>query len=378
MTPLNLYIPTAFMASGGLYARLERLVRALITRGHRVHFFSASPPPLGALWVPTPARQSRALTQAAFALLYPRSAQAHAREYPPDRIIAFGEYYAHLSAGLARTTGSPLLLFIRGRMAEEWEMEGRSDLALHLARRWERRGLEAADLIVPNSAFAADNLRNLFPEKRFEVVPNEIDRTRFHPLPDRAALRAKWGLDPHRTWIGCVGKFIPRKDPLTLVRATGNLPFSPCEASGGKGGFVDQGAGGVRLLFVGEGPLQADLEAAGPQVKVLPWQREMNEIYNAMDLLVMPSRHEGCPNVLLEALGAGLPCLGSDAGGVREVLADPQLQFPCGDSDTLRGMLARFRTEPAFAESVRAACRKQMPRYDFNWEERMVRLIEEG
>jgi glycosyltransferase involved in cell wall biosynthesis len=110
----------------------------------------------------------------------------------------------------------------------------------------------------------------------------------------------------------------------------------------------------LRLLLVGDGPYRAELErlasrlgvadrveflgqlAAGPQVRA---------VLDAADLYVLPSRTEGLPRALVEAMARGLPCLGSRVGGVPELLAREDL-VPAADVAALSEAIARVAADP--------------------------------
>lgn len=80
------------------------------------------------------------------------------------------------------------------------------------------------------------------------------------------------------------------------------------------------------LLIVGDGPQRGELSerfvAAGAENRVhfAGWRADVPAILQACNLLVLPSRWEGMPNVVLEAMAAGLPVAAADAEGVREIL----------------------------------------------------------
>lgn len=79
------------------------------------------------------------------------------------------------------------------------------------------------------------------------------------------------------------------------------------------------------LLLAGDGPLlapiRADLARRGldRRVRLLGWQSDLDALLSAADLLLFPSRTEGVPNVLLQALAAGVPSLASDIAPHREL-----------------------------------------------------------
>ncbi len=81
------------------------------------------------------------------------------------------------------------------------------------------------------------------------------------------------------------------------------------------------------LLLVGEGPLRDELERLAARLGIAPkvhfagQRSDVPDLLTAADLLVLPSRWEGMPNVVLEAMAAGLPIVATDVEGVREAVA---------------------------------------------------------
>lgn len=85
----------------------------------------------------------------------------------------------------------------------------------------------------------------------------------------------------------------------------------------------------LRLTLVGDGPLRSSLEESAARlapgrVEFLGWQprHKLPSIYAGADLLVLPSLMEGMPNVVLEAMAAGLAIVASNVGGSRELVRD--------------------------------------------------------
>lgn len=79
----------------------------------------------------------------------------------------------------------------------------------------------------------------------------------------------------------------------------------------------------ARLLVVGDGPDARKLAAmvkGMKNIELLPWQRDMEALYNRIDLLAIPSRYEGVPLVMLEALARGIPVMGSARDGMEDIL----------------------------------------------------------
>ena len=169
------------------------------------------------------------------------------------------------------------------------------------------------------------------PESKIEVIPNGVDTDRFAPargkdgvrckdiargkevarveeeLPARAFLRRQHGLPREALVIGTVARMVPQKNLSLLLKAAARLPEA-------------------HFLIVGDGPERSKLLAlaetmgiagrvafAGEQADPLPFLQ-------AMDIFALPSRWEGLPISLLEALSTGLPAVATLVGGNKEVL----------------------------------------------------------
>lgn len=96
----------------------------------------------------------------------------------------------------------------------------------------------------------------------------------------------------------------------------------------------------VRLLVVGDGP---DDSLLGGSVQRLPWLDDMSAVYSAIDLLAIPSRFEGLPQVALEAMFYELPIVAADMGAMREVLPQSWL-FPVGDAAAMAATVRDIRS----------------------------------
>lgn len=99
----------------------------------------------------------------------------------------------------------------------------------------------------------------------------------------------------------------------------------------------------ITLNIVGDGQLRPQLEALAEQralaarvqfVGQLPAGAAIRAVLDEADLFVLPSRTEGLPRVLLEAMARGLPCISTNVGGIPELLGDDEL-VPVGDAAAL-------------------------------------------
>lgn len=146
------------------------------------------------------------------------------------------------------------------------------------------------------------------PDDRIEIVPNGVNCDRFRPptAAEREGARAAFGVSESETLLLYVGRFVPEKRAVLAVELL---------AAAKKAGVE-----GLRLVLVGAGDLQVEVEARiaalglQEQCSVHGWM-DPRAAYWAGDLLVMPSLFEGFPLVAVESMACGLPVLRTRAGG---------------------------------------------------------------
>jgi glycosyltransferase involved in cell wall biosynthesis len=147
--------------------------------------------------------------------------------------------------------------------------------------------------------------------KQYAIVPPGFDRER--TAPDSLAgarLREELGLPPDAVLVGYLGRLAAIKQVDRLLDAWD---------------IARARVPGLHLLVMGDGPLGESLRA---RIALLPgahWRppaSNLSAAYGALDLLALPSAAEGCPQVVVEALAAGVPVLASAVGGVPGLLQD--------------------------------------------------------
>jgi glycosyltransferase involved in cell wall biosynthesis len=204
------------------------------------------------------------------------------------------------------------------------------------------RAMLAADALVarltsitvaPSRAMAAFLHRRLrLPASKLRVVPNGVALPPVRPLNGSA-----------RTFIS-VGAFAPAKATGVVVDAFVRIV---------------RGRGGLRLVLVGDGDerLECQRQVArygiDPLVEFTGYRTDVPALLARADSFVLPSVNENCPLALIEAMGAGLACVGSGVGGVPELLGDGSgLLVAPGDPEALAGAMAMLADDEALAPAL--------------------------
>ena len=127
-----------------------------------------------------------------------------------------------------------------------------------------------------------------------------------------------------------------------------------------------------RILLVGAGPLRDQLStwaaSVGPdRVQLLPWQSDVAPLIKAARVLLLPSRYEGMPNVVLEAMASGRPVVCSRVEGSEELLAHDRgrQSFTTGDGAAMAGLAEAFLSDETLSDDV-GACNQAYVRKAFS------------
>lgn len=193
---------------------------------------------------------------------------------------------------------------------------------------------------------------------KITVVPNGVEFQRFaEAVPAELTC---WNIPTDAKVVLSVGRLDPQKAPHDLLSAF--LKFA-------------RQAPEFHLLFVGDGPLRAELEQRvsesgySSQVHFAGWQPQIPELMRAADCLVLSSLWEGMPNVVLESMAAGLPVISTRVDGIFELIqpGEQGTLVEIGSIDQLHQALVDFRSSPAqFARMAENA--QTLVEQEFTWE----------
>jgi len=173
------------------------------------------------------------------------------------------------------------------------------------------------------------------PRDKTTLLGNGVDLARFNPSrfddDDRARVRALLGVSDHEIVVGMVGRLVLEKGYLELFEAAKRI--------------------GHRYVVLAIGPHDPEKADALPDavvsdaitagVRFLGMRDDVDELYAAMDIFVLPSHREGFPRAAMEAAASGLPVIATDIRGCRQVV-----------DDGVNGFLVRVRDPDMLASRI--------------------------
>ncbi len=355
---LNSEYPPVGGGAGNASAHIARL---LAVRGHEVQLLTSQYGDLPAdevcdgvrvLRGPTRRRhadRSTAFEQVLFILGASFRSLLLMREFRPDVTLAFFGLPSGAVAWLLKTVmGIPYVVSLRGgdvpgfRPYDFWLYHKIAVPWLHLIWR-------AAAFVVANSRGLYDLARAFDSKVDISIIPNGVDLDEFRPSPH----------DWSSPRLLSVGRVVYQKGYDVALRALAGLTDLSWE-----------------WTIAGDGPHLRTLQRMLREYELLDrvhflgWATadKVKEQYAHANLFLHPSRHEGMPNALLEAMASALPVVATRIAGNEELVLDGQtgLLVPVDDPEALRGSLKQLLREPELRKSMALAGRRRVEE-SFGW-----------
>ena len=216
------------------------------------------------------------------------------------------------------------------------------------------KAYRSARAVIALSGGARDGLCSFYglESESVTVLPNFVDLEEI----DRLVAEPGPAFDPAEFHVVCVGRLSIAKGPDVLLEAAGILLRS-------------QRLPNLRLHFIGDGALRSQLEQIADRpplaghVAFEGYRRNPFPFLRQADLFCLPSRQEGMPGALLEAMACTVPVVAADCeSGPREVLEGGGYGrlVPVGDANALAAAIESISTRPDEARRTAVAARRRV------------------
>jgi glycosyltransferase involved in cell wall biosynthesis len=265
----------------------------------------------------------------------------------PDLVITKG-LYAHLSGGLAsRLAGLECIWHLQDLISERYGGLYRT-LFGWLAR------LIPDKIVVDGKAIASQLPGKL--QDRVNIILNGVDLQVFHPGMDGTGVRRELGISPDALVIGHAARITPWKGQAHLLEAFGKIAARHPSAL---------------LLLVGAHTFDNDHYEQGLRLRVRTlglenrviftgFRADLPQVLAGMDIFAYPSvEKDTSPLALLSAMACGLPVVGFDIDGVREVLGGEEWLVSVGDEAGMAAALVKLMEDDLLRRQAGDHCREQ-------------------
>lgn len=161
-----------------------------------------------------------------------------------------------------------------------------------------------------------------WPTERIKCISSGVDTSLYKPVKSNKAWRASLGIAPDALLVGFSGRFSEEKAPdifIEIAQLCDQIPMIH---------FIMTGGGHMAYKIE-----QKILNLKLKNINYLGLVDDVKTVVAQYDVLVLPSRNDGRPQVVLEALSMGVPVIASDVGGLSELISNGQTGFICPPAD---------------------------------------------
>ena len=217
-----------------------------------------------------------------------------------------------------------------------------------------RARYESAARIIANSKWVAEQAASTgAPREKLTVVYEGAEIPPLFTEAQRREARSRWGISGDAPLLGCVGVLLPDKGQEWLIRALAELRKE----------FP-----GAKLLLAGDGPCREKLEILtrelGLREEVLfpGFVKDVENVYAALDIFLLPSFFEALNNSLLAAMAYEIPSIAFNRGALGEIIEDEKsgLLVSGPDVDEICSATRRILQEKNFASGIGKEGRKRV------------------
>jgi glycosyltransferase involved in cell wall biosynthesis len=175
-----------------------------------------------------------------------------------------------------------------------------------------RARYEAAARIIANSKWVAEQAANSgAPREKLTVVYEGAEIPPLFTEAQKRDARSRWGISGDEPLLGCVGVLLPDKGQEWLIRALAEF---------------HKEFPGAKLLLAGDGPCRPKLESLAQELGLVDavlfpgFVKDVESVYAALDIFLLPSFFEALNNSLLAAMAYEIPSIAFNKGALGEVI----------------------------------------------------------
>jgi len=217
-----------------------------------------------------------------------------------------------------------------------------------------RERYEAASSIIANSNWVAEQAAaSGAPREKITVIYEGAEIPSLFTPQQRQTARARWKISPDAPLLGCVGVLLPDKGQEWLLRALAETRKEFPKA---------------KLLLAGDGPSRPQLEQLARELGVADsvvfagFVTDVENVYAALDVFLLPSFFEALNNSLLAAMAYEIPSISFNRGALCEIIEHGHsgLLVEAANTPALNSAITKILRDPAAAKKMAEAARQRI------------------
>jgi glycosyltransferase involved in cell wall biosynthesis len=298
----------------------------------------------------------------------------------PDLIVVFGQAYSSLSFPAKFIKKNRIALFTRGdqlQSLKETKKGIERAIQLIIYNIVSSIGFKVSNSVIFNSSYMFERAKNKYhlKNKKFFVLPNNIIHSQLKNRKDALEkIRNEFHTGEDSFILLSAGRLHPGKNLEFLIKIFSRVNDKLKKEN-------------AFLFIVGDDPLTGNKEKIKitsiikeyglNNVILTGWREDVDTFYAAADVFIIASKYEGAPNSLLEAIGYGLPSIGSDIGEIREILGNEGLLFPLDKTgiEKAADLIVKVYNDENFLISIKSLISGIRKKFTFDWKLRLYNIV---
>ncbi len=225
-------------------------------------------------------------------------------------IIKTNQINGWWAGGLAKFLyGKPLVVRCGYLLSLDQERKGYGKLRKYIVSLIEKCAFKYSDASIVTTPQIKEEVirRYRIPSEKINVIPNPVDINIFRPIPEIKRVQGR---------LCFIGRLSPEKNIELLLEALSGIK-------------------NASILIIGDGELESDLKSRSIRMGInarflgnIP-NNELPGLLNTCQAFVLPSKWEGMPKVLIEAMACGLPVIGTNVSGIKDLIEHGKTGLLC-------------------------------------------------
>jgi glycosyltransferase involved in cell wall biosynthesis len=225
----------------------------------------------------------------------------------------------------------------------------------------EKNVLSKSDHIITTNSSLKKIIKKyvLMPDQRISVLPIPIMLKKYdHPNLKQTAIRKELGISEKTFVIGFVGRFSEEKNIMLLVKAYDLFTKIIVKEK-------------TKLILIGDGNQMSALKDFVKNLNLVDdviftgFRADIPRLLRCIDIFVLPSKTEGCPTSLLEAMASGKAIIASDIPAINDIVSDINcvMRFNHKSADDLKNSMLQLYRDDDLRKKLGNAAKKNAEKY---------------